>query len=76
MPPEAFNLLDQARALIRTMHYSIRTQQIRADWARQVLPCFFPVLLIRAIRRYRPLSDSLPIFRPGGNLIPPHLSKF
>lgn len=37
MSPEQPKLLDQVRALIRTMHYSIRTEQAYVDWTRRFI---------------------------------------
>lgn len=37
MPPNPPKLLDQVRSLIRTMHYSIRTEQAYVDWARRFI---------------------------------------
>jgi integron integrase len=37
MPPNQPKLLDQVRALIRTMHYSIRTEQAYVDWIRRFI---------------------------------------
>ena len=35
MSPQAPRLLDQLRARLRTLHYSIRTEQVYVDWARR-----------------------------------------
>jgi len=37
MPPTEPKLLDQVRTLIRTMHYSIRTEQAYVDWIRRFI---------------------------------------
>lgn len=37
MLPSQPKLLDQLRAVIRTMHYSIRTEQAYVDWARRFI---------------------------------------
>lgn len=37
MPPNEPKLLDQVRALIRTMHYSIRTEEAYVDWIRRFI---------------------------------------
>lgn len=37
MPPNEPKLLDQVRALIRTMHYSIRTEDAYTDWIRRFI---------------------------------------
>jgi len=37
MPQSQPKLLDQLRAVIRTMHYSIRTEQAYVDWARRFI---------------------------------------
>jgi len=37
MSPSQPKLLDQLRAVIRTMHYSIRTEQAYVDWARRFI---------------------------------------
>ncbi|HEY0586594.1 MAG TPA: integron integrase [Pseudoduganella sp.] len=37
MPPTEPKLLDQVRALIRTMHYSIRTEEAYVDWIRRFI---------------------------------------
>ncbi|MGW8390576.1 integron integrase [Pseudoduganella sp. HUAS MS19] len=37
MPTNEPKLLDQARALIRTMHYSIRTEEAYVDWMRRFI---------------------------------------
>ncbi|MES2260467.1 MAG: integron integrase [Pseudomonadota bacterium] len=37
MPPDQPKLLDQVRDLIRTMHYSIRTEDAYVDWIRRFI---------------------------------------
>ena len=37
MPPDQPKLLDQVRDLIRTMHYSIRTEEAYVDWIRRFI---------------------------------------
>lgn len=37
MPPNEPKLLDQVRALIRTMHYSIRTEEAYVNWIRRFI---------------------------------------
>ncbi|SFG91800.1 integron integrase [Duganella sp. CF458] len=37
MSPSQPKLLDQVRAVIRTLHYSIRTEQAYVDWARRFI---------------------------------------
>lgn len=36
-PPPAPKLLDRVRARIRTLHYSIRTEEAYVDWARRLI---------------------------------------
>ena len=37
MPSDQPKLLDQVRAVIRTLHYSIRTESAYADWIRRYI---------------------------------------
>ena len=37
MPPNEPKLLDQMRDVIRTLHYSVRTEQAYADWSRRFI---------------------------------------